>query len=89
MVAPRRLRALVRDVDRTGVAILEEMKENTLPVAEVADPTAVDQSDGRLQEARRALGRLEKATGADSLAPARHLAELLEDLLEGREGERS
>ena len=69
--------------------MLEEMKEDTLPVVEAAEPTAVDRPGRRLEEARRALGKLEKSTGADSLAPAEHLAELLEDLLEGREGEGS
>ncbi|MCE2527966.1 MAG: hypothetical protein J4G00_10595 [Actinomycetia bacterium] len=65
------------------------MKENTLPVAGTAETAAGEQSDRRLGEARRVLGELEEAVGADSLAPAEHLAEVLEDLLEGREGEKS
>lgn len=65
------------------------MTENTLPVVEAAEETAADRSGRRLEEACRALGKLEEAAGADSLAPAEHLAELLEDLLEGREGEGS
>ncbi len=54
-----------------------------------ADRAAVDRPDPRLEEARRLLGELEDATGADSLTPAEQLADLLEDLLEGKEGKKS
>ena len=54
-----------------------------------ADRAAVDRPDPRLEEARRLLGKLEDATGADSLTPAEQLADLLEDLLEGKEGKKS
>jgi len=39
----------------------------------------------RLSEARRLLEELKRAEGTDALAPAKRLADLLEDLLEGRE----
>lgn len=42
-----------------------------------------------MAEARRALEELEEAEGADALDPAERLADLLEGLLEGREGEGS
>ena len=75
--------------DRTGVAIIRGVKDNPAPVSNGADRAAVDQPDPGLEEARRLLGELDDATGAESLAPAEQLADLLEDLLEGREGERS
>lgn len=40
-----------------------------------------------MERARRALGELEEASGVEALVPAKQLAELLEDLLEGGEGE--
>lgn len=49
--------------------------------------SAASQSDPRLEEARRTLGELERAQAADALAPAVRLADLLEDLLDGEEGE--
>ena len=42
-----------------------------------------------MAEARRALEELEEAEGADAVEPAGRLADLLEGLLEGREGEGS
>ena len=43
--------------------------------------------EGALEEARRVIEELEEATGADTLAPAKRLAHLLEGLLEGERGE--
>ena len=42
-----------------------------------------------MESARRALGELSEAEGGDALAPAERLADVLEELLEGREGDRS
>ena len=70
----------------TGVAIIREMKENPLPES---NPSGSEEGDARLAEARRALEELTEAEGADGLAPAERLADLLEGLLEGRKGERS
>lgn len=69
-----------------GVAIIRGMNENPLP--ESISPGAED-GGGRLAEARRALEELTESEGADGLAPAERLANLLEGLLEGREGEGS
>lgn len=65
------------------------MKEAHLPVNGATDPAAVEEPDPRLAQARQVLGELEDARGADSVAPAKQLADLLEDLLEGSEGEKS
>ena len=62
------------------------MKENPLPASVPSDAAG---GDVRLEEARRALGELSEAEGAQALAPAERLADVLEELLEGREGERS
>lgn len=70
---------------RTGVAIIRGMKENPLPPGASSDTRG---EDPRLAEAREALGELSEAEGADALAPAERLADLLEELLEG-EGEGS
>jgi hypothetical protein len=40
-----------------------------------------------LEEARRVLGELEDSSGPGALRPAKLLADLLEDLLEGKERE--
>lgn len=61
------------------------MKDSPLPVNGGAHPASGDRPDPdpRLEEARRVLGELEESEGADALAPARRLADLLEDALEG------
>ena len=69
-----------------GFAIIREVRENPLPEGV---PSGGEEGDARLAEARRALEELTEAEGADGLAPAERLADLLEGLLEGREGERS
>ena len=69
------------------VAIIKEMKEDPLPARVPTDRER--EPDGRLAEARQTLEELTEAEGADALAPAERLADLLEELLEGREGERS
>ena len=69
-----------------GVAIIKEMNENPLPESV---PSGTEEGDARVAEARRALEELKEAEGADGLAPAERLADLLEGLLEGRKGERS
>lgn len=63
------------------------MRENPLPPSGASDLEPAQAVDPRLVAARQALGALEDASGAEALAPAKQLAELLEDLLEGREGE--
>ena len=68
------------------IAIIREMKEDPLPESV---PSGAEEGDARLAEAREALGELTESDGADGLAPAERLADLLEGLLEGREGERS
>ena len=62
------------------------MKENPLSASVPSDAAG---GDVRLEAARRALGELSEAEGADALAPAERLADVLEELLEGREGDRS
>ena len=47
------------------------------------------EGDPRLTEARRLLEELKQVEGTDALAPAKRLADLLEELLEGREGKQS
>ena len=69
-----------------GVAIIRGMNEN--PLTE-SIPSGAEDGDARLAEARRALEELTQAEGADGLAPSERLADLLEGLLEGREGEGS
>ncbi len=69
-----------------GVAIIRGMNENSLTES---IPSGAEDGDARLAEARRALEELTQAEGADGLAPAERLADLLEGLLEGREGEGS
>lgn len=63
------------------------MKDNPLPRSALSGPEPARAVDPRLEEARRALGELEEASGAEALAPAEQLADLLEDLLEGGKGE--
>lgn len=63
------------------------MKENPLPAIGASDPELARGVDRRLEEAREVLGELEEASGAEALEPAKRLADLLEDLLEGKEGE--
>ncbi len=58
------------------------MKENPLSASV---PSGTAEGDVRLEEARRALGDLSESEGADALAPAERLADLLEELLEARE----
>lgn len=53
------------------------------------DDASSDRSDPRLSEARRVLEDLKEAEGVDALASAGRLADVLEELLEGREGERN
>ena len=74
--------------DRTVIAIIREVKESDAPPRR-GDGDSVGRPDPRLSEARRLLQELEEATGAEVLAPARRLADLLEELLEGREGEKN
>ena len=69
-----------------GVAIIKEMEENPFPESV---PSGSEEGDGRLADARRTLDELKDTEGADGLAPAERLADLLEGLLEGRKGERS
>ncbi|MDE0230715.1 MAG: hypothetical protein OXI56_09890 [bacterium] len=52
-------------------------------------PSGGEEGDARLAEARRALEELTDEEGADGLAPAERLADLLEGLLEGQQGEGS
>ncbi|MDE0188838.1 MAG: hypothetical protein OXN80_07035 [bacterium] len=59
------------------------MNEN--PLTE-SIPSGAEEGDAPLAEARRALEELTQAEGADGLAPAERLADLLEGLLEEREG---
>lgn len=87
MVVARRVRGVWGHDGRAGVAIIREVKDRHLPGGGVTGPAAPVRSDPRLEQARRALGELEEAEAADALAPARRLADLLEELLEGREGE--
>ncbi len=62
------------------------MREDCLPSG---GPSEAAGGDARLEEARRMLGELSEAEGVDALVPAEQLADVLEELLEGREGERS
>lgn len=55
------------------------------PLRETSPSGGGEEDD--LAEARRALEELEEAEGADALEPAGRLADLLEGLLEGPEGE--
>ena len=84
-------RRSVRDIsgaDSTrSLAIIRDMKESPLSPSGATDPEPARTVDPRLEHAHRALGELEEASGAEALAPAKQLAELLEDLLEGGEGE--
>jgi len=61
------------------------MNEDPIPES---IPSGSEEGDARLAEARKALEELTEAEGADGLAPAERLADLLEGLLGGREGER-
>ena len=63
------------------------MTESPVPRGDASDPGPARTVDPRLERARRALGELEEASGVEALVPAKQLAELLEDLLEGGEGE--
>ncbi|MDE0674261.1 MAG: hypothetical protein F4Z41_06720 [Acidimicrobiia bacterium] len=62
------------------------MNENPVPES---IPSGAEEDDARLAEARRALQELTESEGADGLAPAERLADLLEGLLEGQRGEAS
>lgn len=62
------------------------MNENPLPDS---GPAGSEDGDSRLAEARKALKELTESEGADGLAPAERLADLLEGLLAGQKGERS
>lgn len=85
MVVPGPLSGLSDGAAGTGVAIIREMTED--PLRETT-PSGSGEDDG-LSEARMALEELTEAEGADAVAPAERLADLLEGLLEGREGEES
>lgn len=81
-------RTAERFIDGTagaGVAIIREMTVD--PLRETTPSGGGEEGD--LAEARRALEELGEAEGADALEPAGRLADLLEGLLEGREGEGS
>ena len=82
---PRTAERYIDGTAGTGVAIIKEMTED--PLRETTPSGGGEEDD--LAEARRALEELEGAAGADALAPAGRLADLLEGLLEGREGEGS
>lgn len=72
--------------------------QNTAPIAIIGDVTedsfnngddriGAGRDAGRLAEARRLLEKMKSAEGADALEPAQRLADLLEELLEEREGD--
>lgn len=82
---PRTAERFIDRIAGAGVAIIKGMTENLL---RETTPSGGGEEDD-LAEARRALEELEEAEGADALEPAERLADLLEGLLEGREGEGS
>ena len=82
---PRIAERFIDGTAGTAVAIIKEMTED--PLRETTTSGGGEEDD--LAEARRALEELGEAEGADALEPAERLADLLEGLLEGREGEGS
>ena len=70
----------------TMMAIIMGMQEDTSPLGDRRG-ASVEQSNPGLSEARLLLKEMEESEGAAALAPAKRLVDVLEDLLEGREGE--
>ena len=68
------------------IAIIRDVKDQTLPVDVPSGAPRASESDARLEEAGHALGELREAEPVEALGTVERLADLLEELLEGGRG---